>query len=200
MRNRTKLIYGVGVNDWTGNVNIGGKEIWQYQLWTLMLERCFSEKKKQKCPSYADVTCSDDWLVMSKFINDITAIENYEKCIADKWQLDKDILFKGNKFYSKENCCFVPREINNLFVKSNRSRGGLPIGLVFHKSVGKIQAQLNRGGTKVHLGYFTDKDEAFHAYKKGKEEHVKEVAEKWKGVIADNVYQAMMRYEVNIND
>ena len=31
------------------------------------------------------------------------------------WELDKDILEKGNKTYSPETCCFVPRVINSLY-------------------------------------------------------------------------------------
>ena len=37
------------------------------------------------------------------------------------WQLDKDILLKGNKIYSPDTCCFVPQEINSIAVDSNNN-------------------------------------------------------------------------------
>ena len=33
--------------------------------------------------------------------------------------LDKDILIKGNKLYSPNTCCFVPKRLNILFVNTN---------------------------------------------------------------------------------
>jgi len=32
-----KLVYGVGVNDWVGNIRVDGKLIREYQLWNGML-------------------------------------------------------------------------------------------------------------------------------------------------------------------
>ena len=60
------------------------------------------------------------------------------------WQLDKDILIKGNKIYSPDTCCFVPSEINNLFVGCNKSRGSLPIGVTFNKRLKRYVAQISK--------------------------------------------------------
>ena len=40
----SKLVYGVGVNDKTRPANVDGKHSKEYELWTMMLRRCFSEK------------------------------------------------------------------------------------------------------------------------------------------------------------
>ena len=44
------------------------------------------------------------------------------------------------------------------------------------------------------------KIEAFNAYKKAKENYLKELANKWKGKIDPRAYEALMNYEVEITD
>ena len=55
-------------------------------------------------------------------------------------------------------------------------------------------------GKSEHLGYFKTELEAFNAYKVAKESFVKEQAEKWKGKVDDRVYEALMNYQVDIDD
>ena len=197
MGRKRSLVYGVGVNDWAGNVSVGGKMITEYQLWQSMLQRCFDEKYKQRQPTYEDVTCSKDWLLMTSFIEDVSKMKGYG---FEGWHLDKDILVKGNKLYSKDTCCFVPHEINLLLTKSDKSRGEYPVGVYFDKARGKFKAQLRISGKNKFLSYFPTPEEAFQAYKLAKEDQVKVVAEKWKDQLDERVYQALLAYEVNIND
>ena len=197
MSGKRGLVYGVGINDWVGSVKVGGKKILEYKLWSGMLERCFSEKYKQKKPTYEGVTCSKEWLSMTKFVEDVSKMKGYG---LSGWQLDKDILSKGNKLYSKDTCCFVPQEINLLLIKRDKARGEYPVGVCFHKASGKFMAQLRINGKLKTLGYFTTPEEAFQVYKNAKEAHIKVVAEKWKHLLDERVYQALLAYEVNIND
>ncbi len=53
---------------------------------------------------------------------------------------------------------------------------------------------------KIHLGSFSTPEEAFEAYKTAKEEYIKEVADKWRGQITEQVYHAMYNYKVEIID
>jgi len=193
----SKLVCGVGVNDWVGNVMVGGKRIMEYKLWADMLRRCFDEKYKQNQPTYQDVTCSKEWLSMTKFIEDVSQMNGFG---LSGWALDKDILQKGNKLYSKTTCCFVPAEVNSLLVKCDKARGEYPIGVYFHKARCKFRAQLNINGKLKHLGYFTAPEDAFQAYKAAKEACIKAVATKWKDQLDDRVYQALINYTVEIAD
>ena len=43
-------------------------------------------------------------------------------------------------------------------------------------------------------------EEAFQAYKQAKEQYIKEVAEEYKDKIPYRLYEAMMNYEVEIDD
>ena len=197
MGRKRSLVFGVGVNDWAGKVNVDGKPIWEYQLWKGVLERCFSERFKQKYQTYNDVTCCDEWLSMTSFIEDISQMKGFG---LEGWQLDKDILQKGNKLYSKDSCCFVPKEVNLLLIKSDKARGEWPVGVYFHKASGKFTARLTINGKQKHLGYFTAPEEAFESYKLAKEAHIKVVAQKWQHLLDERVFQALLTYEVRIND
>jgi len=197
MGRKRSLVFGVGINDWVGNVDVDGKLIREYQLWKGMLERCFSEKYKQKRPTYDGITCSKDWLSMTKFIEDVSQMRGYGLI---GWALDKDIIQRGNKLYSKDNCCFVPAEVNNLLTKSDSSRGEWPVGVCFDNYAGKFKARLAINGKLKHLGLFATPEEAFQAYKTAKEAYIKVVAEKWKHLLDERVYQALLDYEVKVND
>lgn len=116
------------------------------------------------------------------------------------WELDKDILVKGNKLYSRDTCCFIPSEVNNLLTKRDNDRGEWPVGVSFHKSSGKFRAYLSINGKKKFLGLFATPEEAFQAYKAAKEAQIKVVANKWKHLLDERVYLALMSYEVVIND
>jgi len=197
MGGKRGLVCGVGINDWVGAVWVDGKDIREYKLWTSMLQRCFDEKYKQNQPTYKDVTCSKDWFSMTKFIEDVSQMKGFG---LEGWQLDKDIIQKGNKLYSKDTCCFVPLEVNILLTKRDKSRGEYPIGVCFDKTMGKFMAKLRINGKRKFLGRFTTPEEAFQVYKLAKEAHIKVVAQKWKHLIEERVFQALMTYEVNIDD
>ena len=197
MGRKRSLVFGVGVNDWDGNIWVDGKPIKQYDLWQSMLKRSFDEKYKQKYPTYEGVTCSKDWLLMTNFVEEVSKMKGYG---LKGWELDKDILQKGNKLYSKDTCCFVPLEVNLLLIKSDKSRGEWPVGVYFDKRDGKFVARLSINGKRKYLGLFPTPDEAFQAYKLAKEAQIKVVAEKWKDQLDERVFQALMEYEVNIDD
>ena len=197
MSRKRSLVFGVGVNDWAGNVGINGRKIKEYRLWVHMLGRCLDEKYKQRQPTYEGVTCCDEWLSMTKFIEDVSQMKGYG---FNGWELDKDILIKGSKFYSKDTCCFVPQEINSLLIKRDKVRGVYPVGVYFDKAGGKFRAQLSINGKRKFLGRFDTAEEAFQAYKVAKEAYIKVVANKWKDQLGERVYQALINYVVDIDD
>jgi len=162
-------------------------------IWNNILVRCYSEDYRSKKNAYKDVTVCEEWHNFQNFA------KWYEENYIEGFQLDKDILVKGNKIYSPENCCFVPQEINKLFTKSDSSRGDLPIGVRVTKNK-KYQARVTKNNTSCYLGTFNTVEEAFQAYKVAKEEYIKEVADRWKGQITEEVYHAMYNYQVKITD
>ena len=79
-------------------------------------------------------------------------------------------------------------------------RGKYPIGVSFRNDFNNFQAQISINGKGNHLGFFDTELEAFKAYKEAKESFVKEQANKWKSQIDDRAYNALMNYEVDIDD
>jgi hypothetical protein len=163
-----------------------------------MLQRGYDKRYKEKNPTYINCSVSSFWHNFQNFARWYE--ENWKPWMDTTWHLDKDILFKGNKIYSPETCCLVPREINLLFVKCDKSRGNLPIGICNSENKKKFLVSLNKGGKQVHIGTFDTIEEAFQAYKTAKEEYIKEMADVWKPLITKQVYQALINYKVEITD
>ena len=166
---------------------------YSFQLWKNMLKRCYSEVSFKKSPSYEQCLTSETFNHYQQFktwCNQQLGFGN------TGWELDKDILVKGNKVYSEDTCCFVPKEINLLLVKHDKGRGNYSLGVDYHKSRKQFRARCS----DKHLGWFNTELEAFRAYKQAKEAYIKEVANKWKDQIDPKVYEALMKYEVEITD
>lgn len=184
-----------------GEGDYGKVDVEAYALWQRMLERVYS-KDGNINSTYKDVEVCEEWLNFQNFASWFYS-QKHSKSVDSKgrgYELDKDILSKGDKVYSPKTCSFVPREINTLLVKRDKLRGNFPIGVTYHKVGKKFQARLNYFGKGVGLGLFNTAEEAFKAYKKAKESYIKEVAEIWKDRIDERVYQALLNYEVHIDD
>lgn len=169
-----------------------------YWYWNAMISRCHDNYLLEKEPTYKQCTICEEWREYSSF--DKWFNENYYEIENEKMELDKDILFKGNKIYSPETCIFVPKNINLLFVKSDAKRGDYPIGVNCNKRSGKFVARCGEYGKRVNLGTFRTPEEAFNAYKSEKERYIKEVADLYKDKIPQKLYEALYKYEVEITD
>lgn len=189
-----KSVYGVGYIGIGKYSKINHPKA--YTTWTNMLKRCYNKKAKEKKITYKDITVCDYWHNSQNFVEWFE--KNWKFYMDKNWHLDKDILLKGNKIYSPETCCFVPQEINMLFVKRNSSRGKHPIGV--YKARNKFQSCIGISGKTIGLGSFNTPEEAFQSYKSTKEKHIKEVAEKYKNQITEQTYRALINYQVEITD
>ena len=204
--------YGYLGTDKNGNVPKtrefkDGKTVntWEYYKWKSMLQRCFDNKYKEKYPTYKDITCCDRWLCFANFLEDLEILkQEYNWNEGEKLNLDKDILNKGNKMYSLENCVLVPQWINKLFTKCDASRGDCPVGVCYHKRDKKYEARCHINGKLKSLGYYNTVEEAFNAYKQAKEQEIKRVADECvsKGFISKDsrLYNAMISYQIEIDD
>lgn len=159
-----------------------------YNTWRAMLGRTIGNN--------AAHNICEEWLTLSNFKE---WFENPKNGYQEGYHLDKDIIVRGNKKYSPSTCCFVPKEINTVFAIKKRI-GCLPSGI--RKSGSKFVAQFWDGTKRVYLGTHNSIEDAFNAYKIAKEQHIKELAESYfkEGKITERVYQALMKYEVEITD
>ena len=179
-----------------------GRDTDEFNIWYGILMRCYYPKYQEKYPTYKGCKVEDyllNFQNMGKWIE-----ENFYEIPGETMCLDKDILCKGNKIYSRETCIFVPQRINKLFTKRDNSRGKNPIGVSDSPS-GNYRVFCNNGYGKLdYLGTYSTKGEAFRVYKQYKEKVIKEVIDSYKGKIPEPFYSklrtAMYNYEVEIYD
>ena len=191
-----KDVYGVGYQGET-STRRNNKVKTSYEVWRSMIQRCYDKEYYQKQePTYNDKYVCDEWLCFQTFEKWFD--ENYYEIPNETMALDKDIIKKGNKIYSPEYCCFVPQRINNLFTKCNAWRGDLPIGVQKKETRYIVQFRMH---DKIYTYQsFSTPKQAFEHYKIMKEKYIKEVASQYKSVIPQKLYEALMKYEVEITD
>jgi hypothetical protein len=171
-----------------------------YARWANMLHRCYDRIENNS--SYIECSVCVEWHNFQNFAE--WCMCNYYEIGGMKTDLDKDILFKGNKIYSPSTCVFVPHNINAMIVKREVKRGVYPIGVYYDITKNKLVSQYTNQITnkRVRIALFEphEKERAFTCYKMHKEAHIKEVAEMFKTRIPDILYQALLRYEIAITD
>ena len=155
--------------------------------WRGMLERCYCDRMKKIHPAYYGIsTVCEEWLdfqVFARWYN-----ENIYQVGTERMHLDKDILVKGNKVYSPENCLIVPQRINMLFM-NKPNKYGLPNGIK-PSTKGRFEAKYNG----KYLGIYNTVEEAELAHENEKRKAIKEVAEEYKPYIPDKVYKALLAW------
>lgn len=191
---KRKLVCGVGVFDAPYVKTKDELTLKAYRHWNNMLQRCYGQSNFPSKPAYKNCSVCEQWYSFLSFRKwfDLNYVEGY--C------LDKDLLLKGNKIYSPDTCCFVPPFVNTLLLSCKSSRGKYPIGVT---GSGKhFCVKIYKYGKSVYVGFFKTTEEAFAAYKQAKEAYIKEVAQKYydEGKITKRVYNALMKYEVEITD
>lgn len=169
-----KKTYGKGIKDADYFVRTK-KEVdgvlvdWEcpyYNRWKEMLRRCYSEKSLKDHPTYEGCTVCDEWLYFS----------NFRKWMVDQdWegkQLDKDLLFEGNKIYSPDTCVFVPRNVNLFVITRAKLRGKYMIGAYYDKKRKRFESRCSNPFTKKNekLGRYKTELEAHQAWLKRKQE------------------------------
>lgn len=104
-----------------------------YICWQSMMRRCYSDTEQEKCPTYKGCTVDSRWHNFQAFLSWYKEVYPND---GKKYQIDKDILVKGNRIYSADTCLMVTAQ-ENLAEMCNRalSRQFLfisPLGVVTH--------------------------------------------------------------------
>lgn len=167
-----------------------GKLTRAYNTWMNMLKRCYDQNVKKRLPTYKDCKVCDSWL---NFQNFAKWFDN-NKYKMDGYEIDKDLIKKGNKLYSPNTCALIPKNLNLLLLTPITKT--LPAGV--SKNGKNFRARYNNiSGDNIHIGTFKTAEEAHQTYVVAKEAHVKEVANEWRGRIDERVYNALMEWTVN---
>lgn len=149
-----------------------------YVVWKNMINRCYNKSNWIKQPAYVDVTVDVEWHNFQNFAHWYCNHPDYNK----GYQLDKDILYPGNRIYSQHTCVMVPSVINNLFSDNNLS---ISVRL-------KGGAYESRFGT-LYLGRHSTKEKAVNIYLNAKRAYILEVSTQWNNHIDVRVYRRLLQ-------
>lgn len=137
------------------------KTVWTcpaYCSWRSAIERSYSQKFKEKNPTYQNVTVCEEWHIFSNFRN--WWMHNN----VAGWQLDKDLFVKGNLIYLPSACVYVPIYLNSLLLDRASVRGDYPLGVDLVDKLKPYRSSCSVGGKQKHLGYFPTPQEAHRAW------------------------------------
>ncbi|ATW58271.1 hypothetical protein CNR37_00064 [Pseudomonas phage ventosus] len=150
-----------------------------YKRWCGMKERAGGDRLLKVSPTYADVSCCDDWLLFSNFKAwMVTQPWNFEKS-----GLDKDLRIPGSKIYSPDTCRFIPPYINNLVIEKPYARGSYPLGACFDSQSGRFKGQVrSRGNLTTRL--FDNVKEAHGFFQVTKARDIRTEVLNWKSHIS----------------
>lgn len=172
-----------------------------YNHWIKILQRCYDNDFKKKHPTYKDCVMHNEWHNFQNFAKWYE--ENYYEVPDDRMEIDKDILIKGNKIYSPQTCIIVPKRINDLLLNCKSTRGKYPIGITLKNNKFYVRCSIldeNNNVKRISLGSYNTVEKAFKTYKDFKENYIKQVADEYKDLIPQELYDALYRYEIEIND
>lgn len=194
----TKTVCGVGYlgeGDYSAYINCN-EYTREYKIWSDMLRRCYTGIGKI---AYQDVFVCEEWHNFQNFAKWCNSQLYFN--IFSCYQLDKDILRKGNKIYSHEFCRFIPSELNKVFISRRNFRGPYPIGVCLNNNrYKKYSSIISIDGERKSLGNFYNEQDAFLAYKHEKEQYIKSKAAKFRGVIDLEIYEALMNWSIEEDD
>lgn len=179
-------------------INGKSKPTIQFRYWYNMIQRCYSDTYHKTHPTYKNCIVCDEWLNFQNFAKWFD--NNYYQINDEKMYLDKDLLLNNNKIYSPNTCVFVPAKINMITVKIKSKRGNYPIGVYKSNISDKYATTIKIDNKTYNLGYYNNVIDAFNAYKKRKEQYIKDIAERYKPYIPNKLYDALLKYKINIDD
>jgi hypothetical protein len=161
-------------------------------VWKSMLTRCYNPAHTKRFPAYNGCTVDKKWLLYSAFKDwyDRTHPNN-----GIKYQLDKDILFSGNKIYSDITCCWVPSAINKLL--TYRKNGNLYSGITCYKTTFCIRINDPITNSRLRFTEYSLND-ALIRYRKEKLKIIKNVASDSynKNEITSDVFNSLCTWKV----
>lgn len=184
--------FGVGRHNSVGETT--GKTNKMYNTWYGMFERCYCPKYHLKQPTYIGCSVDEKWHCFQDFGDWFE--QNYNPEYMQDWHLDKDILVKGNRIYSPDNCRLIPRMLNAVVNYKQTNKRGMPTGV--YKEGKKYSAIMDLEGHAKRIGLYSSVSEASEAFNNFKLEWIKTTTEKWKELICPDIYNTLKNYKNNI--
>lgn len=160
-----------------------------YFRWAHMLRRCTSDDLSL-FRTYQDKEVHERWHNFQNFAEWAERQPGFY--VTDPvWQLDKDLLVKGNKVYGPDTCCFIPARLNTMIGRSDDVQG------YFDSKNNDYGFGYNDTDGTNYKRRFKNQEEGKLWYKENRERVTKEVADQYKNVLDSRVYKALYLWQVN---
>lgn len=157
----------------------------EYDHWRRMLQRSYDPKWKALHPTYGECSVATDWWNYQDFAEWFHSVE-YR---TDRSDLDKDLLYFGNKEYGSETCVFIPENINKGIV----IRGAVSN---WHSRDEYYQTSCNG----VYIGRSANPLEYAEAWLDIKHSHIRKLAYTYKDILDPRAYDALLQFKVGVVD
>lgn len=178
----------IGDGKYKGNVKNTPYQRNRYNTWVDMIRRCYDETIRYKNLAYQDCFVADIWHCYNNFAEWYD--ENYYDLGNERMHIDKDILFKNNRFYNPETCIIVPQRINMMFMTKARTKDlDLPQG-IHRTDTNKFMAMYASNS----IGTYESLEDAIKSYNKAKYKAICKVAEEYKNKIPPRLYDALINW------
>lgn len=178
-------VYGMGyIGEGNYSPTVNRKTVKSYNVWNSMLQRCYDKNFQKRQPTYSGCYVVKEWRNYQNFA------KWFEENYVEGFQLDKDIIFKGNKEYGPDTCFFLPQELNHAIIINNQRTSKYPIGVKKDKNV--FSAQISINGKNTHLGSFKTVEAASASYISAKLNYIKDIAEKYKSQMPIKLYNILI--------
>jgi hypothetical protein len=174
-----------------------------YSVWVSMMHRCKEGGLQQmRRPTYAGCSVSENFKDFQCFANWCNAQPGYHKTDSNgrSWQLDKDLLVKGNKTYSEDTCVFIPHCVNSALTTGNKNNRLYKLGVTYCKFYKRFKSSHKVYGKETFIGYYKSEEDAFCAYKIAREAYLKDLAKTLKSELCQNAFTALSDYTVEETD
>lgn len=192
------VVYGfgyIGVGIYRTSYKGSRKKTLEYQAWKDMLKRCYSKKFLEKNKSYLGCSVSEEWLNFQVFAEWYTKQKNYGK----GYHLDKDLLIKGNKVYSKESCSLLPVEVNTaISVRADYVERGLP-ECVQRTPSGRYVVRVRSLEEGSYVGTYDDLDDATQSSLVARSLRVKELHDKYEDCLSEKQKSSLLNWYGDFN-
>lgn len=182
-----RQLYGVGymgVGPYNSKEN--GTNTIVYNKWSNMMYRCYDQEFHIKAPYYKSCYVCVEWHNFQTFAQWYYS----QPYVGPGYQLDKDILFRGNTLYSPMTCALIPAAINAAATPGTLQNGELPRGINMRGSKYRVKIGSTQYGTHNTL------EEANEVYIREKKLKMIYYAELYQDYIDDRVYHALLDWEV----
>lgn len=189
MRERTKKVYGVGINDTKHQVQRKGEGYIcpVYLKWRNMLQRCYSKN------SYTNCKVCDNWKIFSNFQNWVNTLEIED---LSNFHLDKDLLGDGS-IYDEDSCCFLHPIVNTFITNSVNSLNlkGCTLDKRGGKLIYNVQVRNPLTKKKEHLGRVYCVAVGHKMWVARKKEILEDIITQ--GLVTDNTIQEALRVKID---